>query len=281
MSVRLSRSSMNDWGIRPAMGVSIRSCRRKRKSLALTGEASRGIQKCQRPAGPGVVVSQRCNSVQALATALFALNLLGVTLHGSGCLALTLGGRLFVEFAAADFSQYTGFFAGALEATQSYVEGFVLFNFDGGHPGRTFQLPGVVNALLQAALEDVFSRVADVTRSGRGMQRLHRKALAGAGGGDYHARLLSLPGWKRCNPMRVLGLETSCDETGVALYDSEQGLLADALFSQIDLHRVYGGVVPELASRDHVKRMLPLIRQVLDEAGCEPSGIDAIAYTAG
>ncbi|MCT7004739.1 tRNA (adenosine(37)-N6)-threonylcarbamoyltransferase complex transferase subunit TsaD, partial [Salmonella enterica subsp. enterica serovar Carrau] len=67
--------------------------------------------------------------------------------------------------------------------------------------------------------------------------------------------------------MLVLGLETSCDETGVALYDSERGLLADALFSQIDLHRAYGGVVPELASRDHVKRMLPLIRQVLDEAG--------------
>lgn len=80
--------------------------------------------------------------------------------------------------------------------------------------------------------------------------------------------------------MRVLGLETSCDETGVALYDSERGLLADALFSQIDLHRVYGGVVPELASRDHVKRMLPLIRQVLDESGCTPADIDAIAYTA-
>ena len=55
--------------------------------------------------------------------------------------------------------------------------------------------------------------------------------------------------------MLVLGLETSCDETGVALYDSERGLLADALFSQIDLHRAYGGVVPELASRDHVKRI--------------------------
>ncbi len=81
--------------------------------------------------------------------------------------------------------------------------------------------------------------------------------------------------------MLVLGLETSCDETGVALYDSEQGLLADALFSQIDLHRVYGGVVPELASRDHVKRMLPLIRQVLAEAGREAAQIDAVAYTAG
>ncbi|RMS84260.1 tRNA N6-adenosine threonylcarbamoyltransferase [Pseudomonas savastanoi] len=85
----------------------------------------------------------------------------------------------------------------------------------------------------------------------------------------------------RRNPMLVLGLETSCDETGVALYDSERGLLADALFSQIDLHRAYGGVVPELASRDHVKRMLPLIRQTLAEADCVVTDIDAIAYTAG
>ncbi|MCW3149572.1 tRNA (adenosine(37)-N6)-threonylcarbamoyltransferase complex transferase subunit TsaD [Stutzerimonas stutzeri] len=81
--------------------------------------------------------------------------------------------------------------------------------------------------------------------------------------------------------MLVLGLETSCDETGVALYDSERGLLADALFSQIDLHRVYGGVVPELASRDHVKRMLPLIRQVLAESGLAAGQVDAVAYTAG
>ncbi|MBB2496743.1 tRNA (adenosine(37)-N6)-threonylcarbamoyltransferase complex transferase subunit TsaD [Aquipseudomonas ullengensis] len=81
--------------------------------------------------------------------------------------------------------------------------------------------------------------------------------------------------------MLVLGLETSCDETGVALYDSERGLLADALFSQIEQHRVFGGVVPELASRDHVKRMLPLIREVLAEAGAERTQIGAIAYTAG
>lgn len=81
--------------------------------------------------------------------------------------------------------------------------------------------------------------------------------------------------------MRVLGLETSCDETGVALYDSEQGLLAEALFSQIELHRLYGGVVPELASRDHVRRMLPLIREVLSRAGLKAAEIDAVAYTAG
>lgn len=81
--------------------------------------------------------------------------------------------------------------------------------------------------------------------------------------------------------MRVLGIETSCDETGVALYDSERGLLADALFSQIDLHRVYGGVVPELASRDHVKRLVPLLREVFDRAGVPEGEVDGVAYTAG
>lgn len=81
--------------------------------------------------------------------------------------------------------------------------------------------------------------------------------------------------------MRVLGIETSCDETGVALYDSERGLLADALFSQIDLHRIYGGVVPELASRDHVKRMIPLVREVFERAGVPHGEVDGVAYTAG
>ncbi len=81
--------------------------------------------------------------------------------------------------------------------------------------------------------------------------------------------------------MRVLGIETSCDETGVALYDTEQGLLADALYSQVDVHVEYGGVVPELASRDHVRKVLPLLDEVLDKAGCSGRDIDAIAYTAG
>ena len=63
--------------------------------------------------------------------------------------------------------------------------------------------------------------------------------------------------------MKVLGIETSCDETGIALYDSELGLLGDALYSQVDLHLEYGGVVPELASRDHVRRVIPLIKDVL------------------
>ena len=81
--------------------------------------------------------------------------------------------------------------------------------------------------------------------------------------------------------MRVLGIETSCDETGVAVFDSEQGLLADALYSQVAMHTEYGGVVPELASRDHVRKLIPLIREVLDEAAIELNDLDAVAYTAG
>ena len=79
--------------------------------------------------------------------------------------------------------------------------------------------------------------------------------------------------------MLVLGIETSCDETGVAVYSTESGLVADALHSQVDLHAVYGGVVPEIASRDHIRRLLPLVQQVLGEAGIDRP--DAIAYTAG
>ena len=81
--------------------------------------------------------------------------------------------------------------------------------------------------------------------------------------------------------MRVLGIETSCDETGVAIYDSEQGLLAHALHSQIELHAAYGGVVPELASRDHIRKLLPLIRQLCADAGIELGDLDGVAYTAG
>lgn len=79
--------------------------------------------------------------------------------------------------------------------------------------------------------------------------------------------------------MQILGIETSCDETGVALFDTERGLLAEALHSQVDLHAEYGGVVPEIASRDHLRCLLPLIRQVLDDA--DVTRPDAIAYTAG
>ena len=81
--------------------------------------------------------------------------------------------------------------------------------------------------------------------------------------------------------MRVLGIETSCDETGVAIYDTAAGLLAHRLHSQIDLHARYGGVVPELASRDHVRRLVPLIEEVAAEAGTRLADLDGIAYTEG
>lgn len=81
--------------------------------------------------------------------------------------------------------------------------------------------------------------------------------------------------------MIVLGIETSCDETGVALYDSERGIIANALYSQIKMHAEYGGVVPELASRDHIKRISVLVKQVMQEADLKYEALQGIAYTAG
>src|SRR6187431_2247568 len=81
--------------------------------------------------------------------------------------------------------------------------------------------------------------------------------------------------------MRILALESSCDESAVAVYDDSAGLLAHEIYSQVDLHRIYGGVVPELASRDHVRRLLPLVRTALTDAGTAPAQIDGVAYTAG
>ena len=81
--------------------------------------------------------------------------------------------------------------------------------------------------------------------------------------------------------MRVLGIETSCDDTGAAVYDSDGGLLAHRLSSQVDVHRPFGGVVPELAARDHIRKLLPLIETVLAEAASGPRDVDGVAYTAG
>src|SRR6202790_2659118 len=85
----------------------------------------------------------------------------------------------------------------------------------------------------------------------------------------------------KAKAMRVLALESSCDESAAAVLDSEQGLLAHELFSQVELHRIYGGVVPELASRDHVQKLLPLVRSALDKAGTQPQDLNGVAYTAG
>ena len=90
-----------------------------------------------------------------------------------------------------------------------------------------------------------------------------------AAASGYHSRML------------VLGIETSCDETGVAVYDSERGLLANVLHSQVELHAKYGGVVPELASRDHIRKIVPLVGEALTRAGCEKGDLDGVAYTSG
>jgi N6-L-threonylcarbamoyladenine synthase len=81
--------------------------------------------------------------------------------------------------------------------------------------------------------------------------------------------------------MRILALESSCDESAVAVLDDSGGLLSHEIYSQVDLHRIYGGVVPELASRDHVRRLLPLVRTALADARTTPDAIDGVAYTAG
>ncbi|WP_448568369.1 tRNA (adenosine(37)-N6)-threonylcarbamoyltransferase complex transferase subunit TsaD [Thalassotalea ganghwensis] len=81
--------------------------------------------------------------------------------------------------------------------------------------------------------------------------------------------------------MKILGIETSCDETGIAIYDEQQGILAHRLYSQIAVHADYGGVVPELASRDHVRKTIPLIQEVFKDAQLTPDDLDGVAYTAG
>lgn len=81
--------------------------------------------------------------------------------------------------------------------------------------------------------------------------------------------------------MRVLGIETSCDETGIAIYDDKLGIMAHQLYSQVALHADYGGVVPELASRDHIRKTIPLIAAALKDAGCTKDDIDGVAFTAG
>src|ERR1700720_2010930 len=81
--------------------------------------------------------------------------------------------------------------------------------------------------------------------------------------------------------MRVLAIESSCDESAAAVFDDARGLLAHELFSQVELHRIFGGVVPELASRDHVRRLLPLVKSALSRAATEPSDLSGVVYTSG
>jgi N6-L-threonylcarbamoyladenine synthase len=165
-----------------------------------------------------------------------------MALDRSRALALAFLGRLFVELTLANFSQNTGLLAGTLETAQGKLERFVLANFDAWH------------SISAVKLDNPGSRAS---RAFYFMATINAK------------------------PGPVLGIETSCDETGVAVYDRQRGLLAHALYSQVELHAEYGGVVPELASRDHVRKLLPLIRQTLAEAGMSLKDLGGVAYTAG
>lgn len=99
--------------------------------------------------------------------------------------------------------------------------------------------------------------------------------------GSLATGCVSVLPWFQAGQVLVLGIETSCDETGIALYDSRDGLIANALYSQASTHAEYGGVVPEIASRDHIRKTLPLIRQALADAGKQVADLDGVAYTAG
>ena len=182
-----------------------------------------------------------------------------MTLHCRCFLAFAFLGRLLVKLTTSQLGQNACFLTGTLEPAQGGVEIFILFYTDTRHTNYVFQL-----------------RYKEARHKGRDVTAHN---IPGAGilqriGASFR-RFLRYD----AAPMNVLGLETSCDETGVAIFDSERGLLAQALHSQIDLHKVYGGVVPEIAARDHIRRLLPLIRSVLEDVGIERP--DAIAYTAG
>jgi N6-L-threonylcarbamoyladenine synthase len=97
----------------------------------------------------------------------------------------------------------------------------------------------------------------------------------------FFGHCFRFPSTAAVEPMRILAIESSCDESAAAVLDHERGLLAHELFSQIELHRIFGGVVPELASRDHVRRLLPLIRAAMDRAQTRPNDLHGVAYTAG
>src|SRR5258706_9319828 len=163
-------------------------------------------------------------------------------LRGRSMLALALGGGLLVELAGAKLREEAGLFHRALEAAKRYVERLVFFDSDNGHWLGCFGIET---------------------------------------GPDFGAGKPSIISGFTPSVLLILGIETSCDETGVALYDTRDGLLAEALHSQVELHAAYGGVVPELASRDHVRRLLPLTALTLERAGRRIEDVDLVAFTQG
>ena len=196
-----------------------------------------------------------------------------MTLHCCSFLALSFLGRLLVKLSTTKLGQYTGLFAGAFESTQGSVEILIFLKANTRHTQSilvfTRRDPAPGRGKDRAYYRDSpdFAKVAGAPQR-QGSARLARRLSPRQGALRYHAP-----------PMLVLGLETSCDETGVALFDTRRGLVAHALHSQVQLYAAYGGVVPEIASRDHVRCLLPLVQKVLSDA--ETVRADAIAYTAG
>jgi len=191
-------------------------------------------------------------SVEADAARELARDFLLGAFDGGGLLALALLGGLFIKLTPAHFGKNAGLFAGPLEASHGDLERFVIFYTYIWHTGS----------------RGLFSSLSEGCAFYTGPGKKAKFPCVTRTGVD--------------NPdMRVLGIETSCDETGVAVYDGAAGLLAHALHSQIALHARYGGVVPELASRDHVRKLLPLVRKVLKDSEISPEQVGGVAYTAG
>ncbi len=183
-----------------------------------------------------------------------------MALHGGGQLALALGGGFLVELARTQFGEQASLFDGALEAADRYFERLVFFETDTRHAN-------FLNGMMRKMKFQYgpMRATAGVTPKPKGA----------------HSNGFPVIVKGRIFAMLVLGIESSCDETGVALYDTERGLLAHAVHSQVAMHEEYGGVVPELASRDHIRRLVPLLRRVLTDAGASRADIGAVAYTAG
>ncbi len=149
-------------------------------------------------------------------------------------------------------SQYASLFAGAFKAPHGYVKGFIVSHFYRRHGATRFL---ILDNFCKVEHEIVSTFAAKVDRLE--------------------------PNWKLEQRMLVLGIETSCDETGIALYDGERGIVAHNVYSQVEIHAEFGGVVPELASRDHIRKTTPLIKQTLAAASVALATVDAVAYTRG
>ena len=174
-----------------------------------------------------------------------------MALHGRGVLTFALGSGLFVELSCTQFGEQAGFFYVALEPAHGHFKRLIFF--------------------------DSYSRHTATTPFGNAKGAYYSSDNCVVKALSY---TLLIPEASFL-PMLVLGIETSCDDTGVALYHSIRGLLAHALYTQATLHAEYGGVVPELASRDHIRHVLPLTRAVLSQGRCTVTDLDAIAYTEG